>query len=71
MTINVYESIMTGLNEAIEHKNGKGRARVMQMSIEKRIGAAANKIFLPDDFDKNFDGIDDEITEVFENDGWI
>ena len=32
--MNVYESIMRGLQEAVDYEQGKGTARVVKMSIE-------------------------------------
>lgn len=35
----------------------------------QRIGIAAGKLNLPDDFDDEFDGLDSEMASVFENGG--
>lgn len=31
--MNVFESIMTGLNEAVNYESGKGRARTVQLTV--------------------------------------
>lgn len=35
----------------------------------KRLGIAKGKISLPDDFDENFDAMDDEIASLFYDEG--
>lgn len=55
-------------------RNGVGIAQltlIPQSGVSKRIGAAAGKMILPEDFDRNFDGIDEEIAGMFENGGVI
>lgn len=36
--------------------------------VSKRIGIAEGKMILPDDFDRTFDNLDREITDMFEKD---
>ncbi len=39
---------------------------IQKHDIFKRIGVIEGKIILPDDFDKTFDNLDREITDIFE-----
>ncbi len=41
---------------------------IQKPDISKRIGVAEGKLILPDDFDKTFDNLDEEITDMFEED---
>ncbi len=53
-------------------KNGTDIAKVTllpQTDVSKRIGIAKEKLILPENFDKVFDILDAEITELFENGG--
>lgn len=52
-------------------RNGIEIAQItlIQKDVSKRIGIAKEKIVLPDDFDTVFDGLDGEISELFENGG--
>lgn len=38
-------------------------------NISKRIGTAKEKLILPDNFDKTFDSLDDEISDFFADSG--
>lgn len=44
---------------------------IPQRNPEKRIGVAAGKMILPQDFDENFDELDGEIAGAIENGGVI
>ncbi len=53
-------------------KKGTDIAKVTllpQTDVSKRIGIAKEKLILPENFDKVFDILDAEITELFENGG--
>ena len=42
---------------------------IPKKDVSKRIGIAAGKLMLPDDFDKVFDSLDHEISGAFESEG--
>lgn len=56
-------------------RNGISVAKIVPIpaaeNVSKRIGIGADKLFLTEAFDKNFDDMDDEITQLFGNDGEI
>lgn len=39
---------------------------IQKPDVSKRIGVAEGKMILPDDFDKTFDSLDEEIADMFE-----
>ena len=69
--MSVYDSIVKGLNEAIEHENGNGKARVSLMQINNIEIDAKKKVALTDleelklDLPDNFD-VDKELADALE-----
>lgn len=39
---------------------------IQKPDVSKRIGIAEGKMVLPDDFDKTFDSLDKEVSDMFE-----
>lgn len=53
-------------------RNGVAIAQITlipKTDVSRRIGIAAGKLMLPDDFDTAFDELDSETAELFESEG--
>ena len=62
--MNVFESIMTGLNEAVDHETGKNKARTMKITVEPVPRISAEEIKLVRSNAKLTQSIFDEILGV-------
>ena len=53
-------------------RNGVAIAQITlipKVDVSRRIGIAAGKLTLPNDFDATFDNLDNEIADLFESEG--